>query len=338
MNANRQILWHILSAAGALLARAARFNLQESSSGTFRLVATLKDELTPARIQDAFSESATDHSGDVQILDRNKLMFRYNRLARMMSEVQSGVGDVAINPLKSADSLAAVTASFGGLAHQSVRVRQFTGQSLAEARIIDRLPIRQNGELGQANVDPNSRANRYEWRRGIAIVYHKLAEPFSGTTNNSLLLDVPLDRPQIPAAYGQVQPAHTDASVAHDLSWIIDREALPSVATLESREPSLAVPFFDSAEEMFVGQVKPTQGIALDLDRNIRPEFVSGTNGCKISTLLVERKCVAGRFVPVDSRFKSAVEGDATDEKIPFKLSGLEPRWVHGYAHRPDHT
>lgn len=148
------------SAAVAFLGSPARVDLDHDATGTFRLVARERDQLTPCGIENGLGEYASCQSSDVQILEgdvRIAVDQGTGQLVRKVPPLVSRPGTVTRKvPLRLEPALAPRFASGKG----TLKTTLFLGRFGNPLRRWLGIPVRRGDQTGQSDINANHGSER----------------------------------------------------------------------------------------------------------------------------------------------------------------------------------
>lgn len=259
MHAHAQRFVHYHATGGTPLRSATWINLNTDSTGSFRLVLGVRDQVTPGGIRNAFRQRGMlDHARDVQILKYNHPKLIDQTATEFVSKVRATVRNPLVYPAHNPLVILAFRRTLGVLAHASLRPCQRLLILTEKARVRDLLARGQGGKVGQPDVDAYSMASMWLLCRITKVARHDQI-PVVGAPRKGQRFDRAVNRTvQHDSDIPDVLEVHT---VAYDLApvavaWVLD--CIKAIASLVPRVAGV-VTSLDAAKERIKGFFEAAQ-------------------------------------------------------------------------------
>lgn len=193
MNTNTQRLLNSNSATGAILRGEVRTNRNQPSPGTFSLVRQFMNEARPTCVVYLLGNPTFRKPGDADLLDSNEVESRDQRSRCFVLKIVPLVADLLMDIPQHRHSLQpAIRASFPSC-DLSLGDAKLPLRGFIKARVLNLRTVRKGCERLDANVNPYTGTNRFEWAFGNTIAGND-GIPLRAFSLGYDLFDCPFDR------------------------------------------------------------------------------------------------------------------------------------------------
>jgi len=259
VNANVQVLGHVLTAGGTLLARVVRGHLSNLTTGPFSLVGQRRDEGRPAYVANRLGKPGVpEHPLDVQAFHSDLAVARNQFVRNFVPVFVPQISYAGVQLANLATSLSSAAAALFLTGKTALSPAQFGQRIFEESRVSDFFALGRDHKMRQPNVEPNSGkdiANLLRFGR-FAGQHNK---PFIAFTLQRKGFDLSLHFP-VQAEANRADMLNPEPITFQSYAVAVAREQdrVESVNTFKSRVTRL-LPGFDSAKEARKSFVEPAE-------------------------------------------------------------------------------
>jgi len=259
VNAHVQVLRHVRTAGGTLLARVVRGHLFNLATGPFSLVGQYCDEGRPSYIAYRSGKPGVpDHPLDVQAFHSDLAVARNQIIRDFVAVFVPQIGYAGVQPSNPAFGLLPVPSAFLLARKAALSTAQFGQRVLQKMRVFNFFALGCCGEVRQPYVDANRRKDVADLRRFWHFACHS-HKPFVAFALQGNRFDSSLYFPvQAHANRADILNAQAIAGELDSIAVLWKKNRVKPVSAFESRV-TWRLTGFNSSKEVGKRLVKATQ-------------------------------------------------------------------------------